>query len=639
MVKHALYLVPLLPLAAFVINIFLGRLLKEKAAWVSIAASAAACALALSPIYQVTQGAHLHHEFLWLTLGRYALEFGYLLDPLAATLLFVVTVVGTLIQVYASGYMHGDIRFSRFFAYVSLFMSAMLTLVIANNFLMFFISWEIMGLCSYLLIGFWFEKDSAANAGRKAFLTTRVGDVGFFFGILTLFTATGTLAFGELHDAVHHAALPGLLPMAALFIFCGTIGKSAQFPLHVWLPDAMEGPTPVSALIHAATMVAAGVYLIARSFPLFETLPQALSVVAWIGTITAMMAAFFALTAIDIKKVLAYSTISQLGYMVAALGLGGLAAGTFHLMTHAFFKALLFMGAGSVIHGTGTQDIRELGGLFGKMKHTSWTFLIAAIAIAGVPPFAGFWSKDEILLEAWKNNGVIFVLLLITALMTAFYMFRLVFLTFFGKARNHEIHPHESPASMTAPLWVLAVGSILLGLPGSPFFGNWFQHFLHHGHGEAHVINWAVIVLSLLSALGGIGLAALMYLKTPALAEKAGSIFRPLYTASQNKFWFDEIYSALLIRPFHKLGALLFGFDKTVVDGAVNGTGWTTVKAGVIHRWIDQYIVDGLVNFTGALTRFFSAVLRRIQTGFVQNYLLFAFLGFLVLIYCELKKF
>ena len=369
------YLIPLFPLAAFAVNILFGRWLREKAAWLSIATSLASCGIAMPIIWEIIVGARhaaaLHEYSLpWLWLGNQSLNVGFLLDPLAAVLLFVVTIIGTLIIIYSTGYMHDDPRTSRFFAYLSLFMSAMLTLVIANNYVLFFMAWEIMGLCSYLLIGFWFEKESAANASQKAFWTTRVGDVGFLLGILTLFIATGTLNFADLESvaAVRHAAPlhETLLPFAALLIFCGTIGKSAQFPLHVWLPDAMEGPTPVSALIHAATMVAAGVYLVARSFPLFAAFPLVLNIVLFIGTLTAFMAAFIAVTATDIKKVLAYSTISQLGFMVAALGLGGLSAGIFHLTTHAFFKALLFLGAGSVIHGTGSQDLRELGGLLDR---------------------------------------------------------------------------------------------------------------------------------------------------------------------------------------------------------------------------------------------------------------------------------
>lgn len=629
MIQYA-YLIPVFPLLAFVINIFFGaRVLKHKAAWVSILCNLASCAVALPCAYAVAQGGHYTQTWEWLTLGTYTLKMGYLLDPLSATLLFVVTVIGTLIQVYASGYMHDDPRFSRFFAYISLFTSAMLALVIANNYIQFFMAWEVMGLCSYLLIGFWFEKNSAAEASRKAFLTTRVGDVGFFLGIMTLFVTAGTLDFADLPKAAAGGA--PALAIAALLIFCGTMGKSAQFPLHVWLPDAMEGPTPVSALIHAATMVAAGVYLVARSLPLFT--PFDLQIVTTIGVITAFMAAFIALTATDIKKVLAYSTISQLGFMVIAMGQGAMSAGVFHLMTHAFFKALLFMGAGSVIHGTHTQDIREMGGLLGKMKHTAWTFIIGTVAIAGIPPLSGFWSKDEILLAAFENhNYVVFGMLLLCAFMTSFYMFRLTFLTFFGKMRNHHLHPHESPASMTAPLWALAIGAILVGIPGSPFMNHWFGNFingtLHHaGHHGEHALNWFVIGCSVAVGASGMILAGIFYLGGRNLGKNVADAFKPLYVLSQNKFYFDEIYTAVLIRPFWKLAALLFAFDKDVVDGAVNGTGSNTMLMSRIKHWIDKNIVDGLVNFTGNLVQFLSAILRLFQTGMIQHYLFVAFVG------------
>ena len=646
-------LIPFLPLAAFVINIPLGRFVRHAASWISILASLGSCVIALPVVLTVARGGHFHQEWHWLTLGSYKLQFGYLLDPLSATLLFVVTVVGTLIQIYSVGYMHDDPRYSRFFAYLSLFMSAMLTLVISNNYVLFFIAWEIMGLCSYLLIGFWFEKDSAADAARKAFLTTRVGDVGFFLGILTLFVVAGTLDFADLESVVGAplvGALQGqaqglpLLSIATLLIFCGTIGKSAQFPLHVWLPDAMEGPTPVSALIHAATMVAAGVFLVARSFALFTHFPLGMEVVTAIGTITAFIAAFIALSATDIKKVLAYSTISQLGFMVTALGLGGLSAGTFHLMTHAFFKALLFLGAGSVIHGTGVQDIRQMGGLIKKMPHTGVTFLIASLAIAGIPPLSGFWSKDEILVTAFESRNLfIYGILTLTAFMTSFYMFRLVFLTFFGTSRDSHLHAHESPAVMTVPLWLLAVGSMAVGLPGSPLMHHWFQNFLHgHAaeglHHAEEALNWTVIGSSVAAGVGGILLAALFYLGKARLSERVTKTFRPLYELSVNKFWFDEIYAAWIVRPFQALANFLFGFDQRVIDWAVNQTGLATLLASRIQMWFDQYIVDGWVNFTGSVTQFFSSVLRRIQTGFIQHYLLLVFLSILFFIFIELRQ-
>jgi NADH-quinone oxidoreductase subunit L len=638
--------VPLLPFAAFVINILFGaRFLKERASWLSIATSTIACVIALPVCWAVFKGAHFANQGTWLMLGEIPLKFGYLMDPLSATLLFMVVIVGTLIQIYASGYMHGDPRYSRFFAYVSLFMAAMLTLVISDNYLLFFMAWEIMGLCSYLLIGFYFEKDSAANASLKAFLTTRIGDVGFLLGFLTLFTAIGTLNFSEINTLLggshggHVTLNTSLLAMAGLFIFCGTIGKSAQFPLHVWLPDAMEGPTPVSALIHAATMVAAGVFLVARSFNLYMTVPNIMPVVTAIGTVTAFMAAFIALTQNDIKRILAYSTISQLGYMVTALGLQGLGAGTFHLITHAFFKALLFLGAGSVIHGTHVQDIREMGGLFKKMPHTAVTFIIASLALAGVPPLSGFWSKDEILLSAFgADNFLVFGILLLTAFMTAFYMFRLIFLTFFGEARNPKVHAHESPAVMTLPLWCLAVGSVVIGIPGSPFMHHWFQKFMEHmAHYPEYEPSALVMGCSVAAAVLGITLAGVMYLKQKHWAGSVAKAFPLLYRLSFHKFYFDELYTTYITTPFRAIGGKLFRFDETVIDGTVNGTGRNTLFVSELKNWIDKYIVDGAVNFMGTLVYFMNSLVKRLQTGFVQNYLLIVFLSVLALLAFELK--
>jgi len=638
-------LVPLLPFLAFVINILAGRWLQHRAAWLSIAASSVACVIALPVCWAVFTGAHFANQGIWLMLDTVPLKFGYLMDPLSATLLFMVTIVGTLIQIYAAGYMHGDPRYSRFFAYVSLFMTAMLTLVISDNFVLFFMAWEIMGLCSYLLIGFYFEKASAANASLKAFLTTRVGDVGFLLGFLTLFAALGTLNFSEMNTLLagahktHVALNTGLLVMAALFIFCGTIGKSAQFPLHVWLPDAMEGPTPVSALIHAATMVAAGVFLVARSFTLFMVVPNVLPVVIAIGTITAFMAAFIALTQNDIKRILAYSTISQLGYMVTAMGLSGLGAGTFHLITHAFFKALLFLGAGSVIHGAHVQDIREMGGLFKKMPQTAVTFIIAALALSGVPPLSGFWSKDEILLTAFgSGNFLVFSVLLLTAFMTAFYMFRLIFLTFFGSARNDQVHAHESPSLMTVPLWCLAIGSIVIGIPGSPLMHHWFQKFMAHmAHYPEYDPSSFVMTCSIAVAVLGITLAGVIYLKQKHWAAAVAKSFPTFYRFSFNKFYFDEFYSAYIVKPFLALSRRLFGFDETVIDGTVNNTGRATMFLSEIKNWIDKYIVDGAVNFMGTAVYFLNSITKRIQTGFIQNYLLIVFLSVLAFLVFELK--
>lgn len=638
------YLIPTFPLLSFVILIFFGKKLRHKSALIAIGASLLSLASATPLILATWHGSTFAHAFNWIAINGVPLSFGIWVDPLASMMLFVVTFVGSLIIIYSVGYMHEDPRFSRFFAYLSLFMFSMLSLVLSPNFVMLYMSWELVGLCSYLLIGFWFEKDSAARASKKAFITTRVGDVAFFLGILLFFFTTGTVELKNLnHEFLNHFSEHSrLLTLAAILIFGGAVGKSAQFPLHVWLPDAMEGPTPVSALIHAATMVAAGVYLVARSFGLITAFPDSLTVIATIGTLTAAMAAFFAVTQTDIKRVLAYSTISQLGFMIAALGLKGYAAGTFHLMTHAFFKALLFLGAGSVIHGSGTQDLREMGGLWKKMPHTTFTFLIASLAIAGVPPLSGFWSKDEILLAAYESGNLIFYYVLsTTAAVTAFYMFRLVFLAFFGKPRS-EHHVHESPAVMTIPLWILAAGAAVIGLPGSPWMHHAFQNFINTpdtAHGMEHTVNFFVMKVSVALGAGGIILAAIIYLLFPWLAPFFGKILKPVYLASYNKLWFDELYQATIIRAWYGAGKLLNQFDSAVVDGAVNGTGIGTLWLSGLKNWIDVHIVDGLVNGVGAVTRRFSAILRRFQTGLIQNYLIILFVGILVILFLTTPSF
>ena len=625
--------IPLIPLASFAIIVFFGKWLKEKSAWVAILASAASCVLSLRAAWTVAQGGSFHQSFNWLMINNIPLEFGIAIDPLSAVMLFVVTFIGTLIVIYSVGYMHEDPRYARFFAYLSLFLFSMLGLVLSSTLVQIYLFWELVGLCSYFLIGFWFEKKSAAEAGRKAFITNRIGDIGFFLGIVTFFYATGTVRFADIRPELIHAhAGSAVLTASALLLFCGAVGKSAQFPLHVWLPDAMEGPTPVSALIHAATMVAAGIYLVARLFPLFHAFPDVSQVIAIIGTVTALMAAFFALTQMDIKKVLAYSTISQLGYMTAALGVGGMTAGTFHLMTHAFFKALLFLGAGSVIHGSGVQDMNEMGGLRKTMPITFWTFVMATVAIAGIPPFAGFWSKDEILVRAFESgHRIIFWALVLTALMTSFYMFRLLFLTFFGKTRGH-LHPHESPLVMTLPLIILAFGSALIGLPGSPWMHHWFQNFLA-GHPEEIGMNSFVVTISIATSVAGFLTAFALYVLKPELPKRFAKKYWVLYEASKNKLWIDEFYQATVIGWFKAVSKNAFVFDAEVIDRTVNEVGLKTISVSRIKNWIDQYIVDGLVNLTGWTVRKISAVLRLIQTGYIHNYLFVLLLGLLVIVF------
>jgi NADH-quinone oxidoreductase subunit L len=533
--------------------------------------------------------------------------------------------------------MQDDARFSRFFAYMALFMSSMLGLLLADNFVTLYIFWEGVGLCSYLLISFWFERPSAARAGMKAFITTRIGDTGLLIGIFILVFSAHTVYFSDLANLSD--ARP-LFTIAALLIFCGAVGKSAQFPLHVWLPDAMEGPTPVSALIHAATMVAAGVYLVARCFTFFSAHGPALIWVAYIGGITAVLAASIAVVNNDIKRILAYSTISQLGFMMMGLGVGGYSAGTFHLMTHAFFKALLFLCAGSVIHSIHTQDIQKMGGIFQKMKITGTTFVIASLAISGIPPFSGFWSKDEILSEILHNSHpFLFAIAIVTSFLTAFYMFRLIFLVLFGRPRS-EIHPHESPKVMTVPLGILAVFATFIGLVGSPFMNYTFQDFLCLG--QAHESgspgpDYLVMGLSTLLASLGIGTACLLYvLNWNILPQRMRQHFTPLYNLVYNKYYIDEIYDFLFIKPTVRLSRLAFKFDLGMIDGTVDNVARTVVILSKIASWIDRYIVDGAVNMTAKVVGLFSLALRRIQTGYIQTYLLIAFFGLVIIIFVKL---
>jgi NADH-quinone oxidoreductase subunit L len=546
------------------------------------------------------------------------IHLGLIVDSLTAVMLIVVTLVSLMVQIYSQGYMHGDPGYHRYFAFMSLFTGSMLALVLADNLLFLYVFWEMVGLCSYLLIGFWFHRPAAANAAKKAFIVTRLGDFGFLAAILLLFFNTGTFDIAELHTLAITGVLAGTtLTWAAIGIFAGAVGKSAQFPLHVWLPDAMEGPTPVSALIHAATMVAAGVFLVARTYPLFSHSVEALTTVAVIGGFTAIFAATMGLVMTDIKRVLAYSTISQLGYMMLGLGAGGIAIGIFHLFNHAFFKALLFLGAGSVNHATGTFDMREMGGLRKFMPWTYATFVIASLSIAGIWPLSGFWSKDEILAASLQNQPILFYLAMLTVFMTAFYMFRVVFLTFGGEYRggSAEAHgkPHESPPVMVMPMVVLAILAVVSGfwnVTGA------FSQFL--GHGETHsfadgffgILAHPLPWLSLILAGLGILLAYAMYSAKWLSAERIGSRFKSLYTLFYRKYWFDELYEGVIVRLV-LLKGLFAGFqlfDGYGVDGAVNG-----VASGAIA--------------TGR-------AIRRAHTGQLQLYGLFIGIGILAIILC-----
>jgi NADH-quinone oxidoreductase subunit L len=580
-------------------------------------------------------------------------------------MILVVTFVGFLIHVYSVGYMGHDPGYARYMSYLNLFMFAMLTLVLGANYAVLFVGWEGVGLCSYLLIGFWFEKQSAADAGKKAFIVNRIGDAGFLLGMFLIFTTFGSLDFRTVFAkaALLHVdhTWSGVLTVIALCLFVGACGKSAQIPLHVWLPDAMEGPTPVSALIHAATMVTAGVYMVARSAAIYSRAPHALLVVALVGAATALFAASIGLVQNDIKRVLAYSTVSQLGYMFLACGVGAFTAGIFHLATHAFFKALLFLGSGSVIHGmSGEQDMRKMGGLKDKMPTTRLTMLIGCIAIAGIPPLAGFFSKDEILWSAFKIGGygrVVWGVGLAAAAMTAFYMFRLYHMTFEGSFRgthDQEQHVHESPGTMLWPLRLLAVGSVLAGLLGVPAVlghpigvPNVFEHFLapamesaeealHHlfaatAHG--HSLELGLMGLSVLIAAIGIAVATMLYWYRPEIAERLAAAFPGVHRLLLNKYYVDELYDALFVRGAALGGGhALHGVDRHVVDGGdgevrpglgVNGVAWAVrdVIAAFSNVW-DRLVVDGAVNATAFFLDNLSYVFRAVQNGLVQHYAL-----------------
>jgi len=646
------YLIPFYPLLAFVVIIFFTRWNEKLSSGISIAMILTGLVHSVGVLIAMIlrHGEPLEMASTFIAHPKIYLELGIWIDPLTAVMLVVVTIVSSCVQIYSLGYMHGDPRWSRYFSYLSLFTFSMLGLVVANNFFMIFIFWELVGLTSYLLIGFWFEKKTASDAGKKAFITNRIGDFGFIIGIVLLMAYAGTVNYQEVFTEIQAGKIsPGMLTAIGIFLFCGAVGKSAQFPLHVWLPDAMEGPTPVSALIHAATMVAAGVYMVARGMTVFAGSADASMVIAVIGLITSFMAATIALTQVDIKRVLAYSTCSQLGYMIMALGLYGVDyanqhhsvgyyAGTFHLMTHAFFKALLFLGAGSVIHAVHTNDIFEMGGLRKKMKITRMTFLIACLSISGIFPFSGFFSKDEIVAASSTHPFFMFGTLLI-AFMTAFYMFRLYFLTFSGNPRNKEKfdHAHESPRSMTYPLIALAFLSIFAGWTGLPFdwFGiTSFSHFVYHGELHEHHASYFLMIVSMLVAGSGITISAMFYYWRKWSAEAIKAKILPIQRFLFNKWYIDELYEVAVIQPTLKFARHLWWFDAGVIDGLVNFAGWFTVKWADAKMLFDKYVIDGAVNGAGRICMFFSFFLRLIQTGKVQFYaLVIVLLGVGVVLY------
>ena len=686
-----LWLIPLFPLITAALMLFVGRVLpKVLVSFLCVGSVLLSFIHALGAVLELASRAPEQRVFQqilfeWVTPGvmpaagtiaPFVADWGYLLDPLSSVMVLVVTGVGFLIHVYSVGYMAHEGGYYRFFGYLNLFMFAMLTLVLANNLLLLFVGWEGVGLCSYLLIGFYFLKKSASDAGKKAFIVNRVGDTGFLLGLFLISTTFGTVRFTS--QGLDAAAFPGItqalaafvehgtlavgapiLTMIALLLFVGATGKSAQFPLYVWLPDAMEGPTPVSALIHAATMVTAGVYMVARMNAIYQLAPVAMDVVAIVGALTAIFAASMALVQNDIKKVLAYSTISQLGYMFLALGVGAFAAGIFHLMTHAFFKALLFLGAGSVIHSlNGEQDIRKMGGMWNAIPATSRPFLIATLAITGMPGLAGFFSKDEILGRAFSRSAMmdrylaLWIVGVITAGLTAFYMFRLLFQTFFGLSRvshHAEHHIHESPRSMTLPLAILAFFSIVGGwvaLPalwgGESPFEKFLDpvltgvvpetaaiHFAHHTLLKEYLLMGVSVGIAVL----GLWLAHRLYLKFPHAHEKIAESWPVLHNVLVHKYYVDEIYDALFVNRIKDLSTGFGLFDAKVIDGlGVNGSAWLARAFSRISMWWDKWVVDGLVNFVGKFTQLLSAPVRMLQTGVFSSYAVLILLGLAILL-------
>jgi len=672
-----IWLIPIFPLAGSALLGLLGlfkvrrtgtKLSKRLVSLIALLAVGLSLLLSLGAVYELF--AQRHEELfivdvaIWMNpgalpladgrLASFEVPWGFQLDPLSAVMILVVTGVGFLIHVYSTGYMWEDEGYYRFFAYMNLFMFAMLTLVLANNFVMMFVGWEGVGLCSYLLIGFFFEKKSAGDAGKKAFVVNRIGDAGFILGMMLIFVHFGSLQYEAVFTKAETMPVEhgfGILFWATLCLFVGAAGKSAQIPLYVWLPDAMEGPTPVSALIHAATMVTAGVYMVCRCNALFSRSPEVMVVVATVGALTAIFAATIGFAQRDIKRVLAYSTVSQLGYMFAALGVGAFVGGIFHLMTHAFFKALLFLGSGAVIMAMHhEQDMMKMGGLKKHLPWTYYTMLAGTLAIAGVPGLAGFFSKDEILWKAWSNgHPVIWLLLWLGAGMTAFYMFRLIFLTFYGEERMDEHtrhHLHEPPRRVVYPLVALAFLSVVggyVGLPAWTGLPNQFERFLEpvlrlpsepaHGH-AAHSAGLEILMtfLSVLIVAVGIYLAYRFYVADPGVPERFTARFKRLYQWVYNKYFVDEAYEFLFVDGTKRLADGCFFIDAQFVDGAVNGTAAGTRGTATISMLFDKYVVDGLVNLLGWVNMRFNSIATSLQTGMVQRYALGAVLGILAFV-------
>jgi NADH-quinone oxidoreductase subunit L len=659
-----IWIVPLFPLLGAIVNGLWGRrYIREKAHIPAIVFTALSLIFALLVVGEIVADPKATQVviFDWIVAGPLSVQIGFLADPLSAMMLLVVAGVGFLIHIYSIGYMHGDPGYYRFFAYLNLFMFFMLVLITANNYLLMFVGWEGVGLSSYLLIGFWFERQSAADAGKKAFVVNRVGDAGFLLGVFLIYTTFGTFTYLDVFQGAPEAST-AILTAITLCLFVGAMGKSAQIPLYVWLPDAMEGPTPVSALIHAATMVTAGVYMVVRSHVLYQLAPVSAEFVALIGGLTAIFAASIGLVQNDIKRVLAYSTVSQLGYMFLGAGVGGFIAAIFHLVTHAFFKGLLFLASGSVIHALGgEQDMRKMGGLGPHLPITSRVFFVGAIAIAGIPPFAGFWSKDGILADTFKSGHyLLWFVGVVGAFMTAFYMFRLIYMTFYGESRvDQEVlhHVHESPPVMTVPLIILASlsvgGGLILGVP--PEHG-WIHRFLgavvghgivqvaggvaeaadmveaHMGGGAFHAVDALLMLISVMVGVLGWALAWFMYTRRTAIPIRLAEKYKDLYELLLNKYWVDELYDYVFVRGAKALANFLWGFDERVLDGAVNGASHMTIQTSEGSSRFDLQTIDGSVNGLSVVITFGARAFRLLQTGFVQNYVLAMVLGLFVIV-------
>lgn len=603
-------LIPLFPLIGFLINGFFGKKISKglsgTIASLAILASFVVSILVFLELQGLENKEQVVNVFSWITSNTLQIPFEFLIDPLSSVFLLIITGIGFLIHIYSTGYMHDDDGFARFFTYLNLFVFFMLLLVMGNNYLITFVGWEGVGLCSYLLIGFWFKNTAYNNAAKKAFIMNRIGDLGFLLGIILIFVSYGSVSYTEVFDNPS-AASSGTVTAIALLLFVGAMGKSAQLPLYTWLPDAMAGPTPVSALIHAATMVTAGIFMVVRSNVFYSMSPVASETVAIVGVITALFAATIGIFQTDIKKILAYSTVSQLGLMFLALGVGAYSSAVFHVTTHAFFKALLFLGAGSVIHAMGgEQDIRKMGGLKGKIKITFTTMLLATIAISGVFPFSGFFSKDEILAHTYEHSPVLWLLGTFASMLTAFYMFRMLFLTFFGKFRgthDQEHHLHESPASMTVPLIILAILSVAGGVLGLPEFWhlpNWMHHNLESVIKRptystlSHETEWTLMIIAVSAALAVIYFTYLMFMKYKVKPADKEEQLRPWQRVVYNKYYVDELYDAAIRRPLDALSKFFYKHvDIKFIDGIVDGVGSTVKGIGSSVR----YLQNGNIGF------------------------------------------